>query len=246
MIRLELDLLPTPRETDVAIVIDVLRMTTTAAAMLAHGYRDLRVVAGVDEAHALAARSGALLFGERQGVALPGFDGGNSPLEHDGRETGLRAVLCTTNGSKAVESVLARHLLLGAIVNATAVVRRALELAEREVTLVCAGTDGAPSLDDVLAAGLVLAAVRAATDATTLSDTCHMALDVVAASGDPLTGLLRSRHARTLIDLGFEADLAYAADLDRLDVVPERRSVRPAVFARVGSAGHEPWGDTGA
>ena len=246
MIRFELDLLPTPRETDVAIVIDVLRMTTTAAAMLAHGYRDLSVVAGVAEAHELAARTGALLFGERHGVALPGFDGGNSPLEHDGRETGLRAVLCTTNGSKAVESVLARHLLLGAIVNATAVARRALELAEREVTLVCAGTDGAPSLDDVLAAGLVLWALRAANDATTLSDTCQMALDVAAATSDPLSGLRRATHARTLTDLGFGDDVAYAASLDRLDAVPERRSVRPALFAPAGSFGSEGRDDRGA
>jgi 2-phosphosulfolactate phosphatase len=246
MIRLELDLLPMPRHTDVAIVIDVLRMTTTAAAMLAHGYREVSVVAGVAEAHALAARTGALLFGERGGVALPGFDGGNSPLEHDGRDAGLTAVLCTTNGSKAVESVRAKHLLLGAIVNAGAVARRALELAEREVTLVCAGTDGAPSLDDVLAAGLVLGALRTAGDATTLSDTCLMALDVAAATGDPLSGLRRARHAGTLIDLGFEADVAYAAGLDRLDAVPERRSERPAVFAPAGSSGRAGPGGRGA
>jgi 2-phosphosulfolactate phosphatase len=230
VIRLELDLLPTPRETDVAIVIDVLRMTTTAAAMLAHGYREVSVVAGVADAHAHAERTGALLFGERHGVALPGFDGGNSPLEHDGRAVGLTAVLCTTNGSLAVETVRADHLLLGAIVNASAVAWRALALARREVTLVCAGTDGAPSLDDVVAAGYVLCALRSAGAEIGLSDTCTMALDVAAASPDALVGLRRAAHARTLEGLGFASDVAFAADLDRLSVVPERRSTRPAAF----------------
>jgi 2-phosphosulfolactate phosphatase len=233
VIRLQLDLLPTSRQTDVAIVIDVLRMTTTASAMLALGYREVSVVADVDDAHALAARTGALLFGERQGVALPGFDGGNSPLEHEGRATeGVGAVLCTTNGSRAVEATLTRHLLLGAIVNAHAAARRALELARDEITIVCAGTDGEPSLDDVVAAGYVLRALTAAATESDLSDTCLMALDVAAASPDALGGLRRASHARTLVALGFEADLAYAADLDRLDVVPERHGVRPAVFRR--------------
>jgi phosphosulfolactate phosphohydrolase-like enzyme len=84
----------------------------------------------------------------------------------------------------------------------------------------------------VVAAGYVLRALMAAATESDLSDTCLMALDVAAASPDALGALRRAAHARTLVALGFEADLAYAADLDRLDVVPERHGVRPAVFRR--------------
>lgn len=118
--ELDVAFLPAGDPTDVAVVIDVLRMTTTAAALLAGGMRRLTIVAETDAALAHAASSGALLFGERMGLPYPGFDGGNSPVEHAKRDYGGRsAILCTTNGSKAVGLVAgARHVLLGAIVNA--------------------------------------------------------------------------------------------------------------------------------
>ncbi|CAN5717556.1 2-phosphosulfolactate phosphatase [soil metagenome] len=245
MLRVDLDLLPAFGDRgvghDVAIVIDVLRMTTTATAMLAHGYRRIDVVAEVDDARALATRTGALLFGERQGVAPAGFDGGNSPLEHQGpRVEDRAAVLCTSNGSKAVEAARARHVLLGAIVNARAVARRAVALADDGVHIVCAGTDGAPSLDDVVAAGYVLGALTATGAEVDLSDTCVVAMDVAAAAPDPVTGLHRARHARTLVDLGFEADVAFAGDLDRFALVPERRGRSGTTFGRADIDPDEP------
>jgi 2-phosphosulfolactate phosphatase len=235
MLTIDLDFVPTPRPADVAIVVDVLRMTTTAATMLAHDRRELVVVAEVEEATILAREQGALLYGERGGVALPGFDGGNSPFEHvgDGALPGERVVLCTSNGSKAVEAVAeARHVLLGAIVNAGAVAWRAVTLAERDVRVVCAGTAGVPSLDDVLAAGCIVRALVASAGEAGLSDAARIALELANGEPDLAQGLRRSRHGRILLDLGFAADIDYAAELDRLDVVPERVERAPALFSR--------------
>ena len=82
--RLLLELLPphnTPHDTpdttlDTIIVIDVLRMTTTACALFSRSLSELTVVAEVEAARTLAAAEEALLLGERGGVKLPGFDGG--------------------------------------------------------------------------------------------------------------------------------------------------------------------------
>src|SRR2546423_15157607 len=66
----------------VAVVIDVLRATTTVIHALAAGCTSVRPCAEVEEARAVAAEMRAgrvLLGGERAGVALPGFDLGNSP-----------------------------------------------------------------------------------------------------------------------------------------------------------------------
>src|SRR5437764_12780084 len=71
-----------------AVVIDVLRATTTIVCALAAGARCVRPCAEVEEAKALAAemRVGrVLLGGERGGEPLPGFDRGNSPREYTGR-----------------------------------------------------------------------------------------------------------------------------------------------------------------
>ena len=68
-----------------AVVIDVLRATTTMITALAAGCADVRPCATVEEARGLAGRLGAgraLLGGERQNVRIEGFDLGNSPLEY--------------------------------------------------------------------------------------------------------------------------------------------------------------------
>ena len=65
----------------VVVAIDVLRAFTTAAYALAGGAREIRLVAGVDEAIALG-RSipGALVMGEEHGRRPDGFDLSNSPV----------------------------------------------------------------------------------------------------------------------------------------------------------------------
>src|SRR5438128_7292046 len=68
-----------------AVVIDVLRATTTIVHALAAGCTSVRPCAEVEEARELAGtmRLGrALLGGERGGVPLPEFGLGNSPREY--------------------------------------------------------------------------------------------------------------------------------------------------------------------
>jgi 2-phosphosulfolactate phosphatase len=235
---LELDLVfvpPHPGEPhDVAVVVDVLRMTTTATVLFARGLHELFVVADADEAARLARTTGASLFGERGGLPLPGFDGGNSPVErlHDDL-TGQSAILCTTNGSGAVEAVAsARHVLLGALVNARAVARTALTLVDRRILLVCAGTHGAPSLDDVLGAGQVIAEVVDLTPTARLTDAARMASLLAADARGVAATLDEARHAHTLRELGFGADVAFAARPNGFDVVAQRVGDRPTRFRR--------------
>jgi 2-phosphosulfolactate phosphatase len=232
MLRLELAFVPPGLPTDVAVVIDVLRMTTTATALFARGLEELAVVADTSDALELAERTGALLLGERHGVPLPGFHGGNSPLEHFGTDlTGVRAILCTTNGSKAVEAASqAPHVLLGAIVNALAVAERAVALAERSVLLLCAGTNGRPSLDDVLGAGCIAKEILRLVPDAELSDGIRIALTVADGSDRVEATLCEASHAETLRRLGFEKDIAFAAQRSSIGVVAVKVADEPARF----------------
>lgn len=232
MLRVNVAFLPGAPVPDTAVVIDVLRMTTTATVLFARGLADLRIVAGEDEAREEARAAGALLLGERHGVKLPGFDHGNSPLEYAAMDlSGRRAVLCTTNGSKAVEaSSGARHLLLGAIVNDAAVARRALELAETEVTLVCSGTEGRLSLEDVLGAACIIERIMDLREDVELTDAARVALLTKAGAGPLEAAVRQARHAATLEGLGFGADIGFAAGRGALDQVAERTGVSPARF----------------
>ena len=74
---------------------------------------------------------------------------------------GKTVVLTTTNGVRAMfHARQAENVLIGAFVNATAVLRRLL--GQERVHLLCAGTDGQFSEDDILLAGMLVERLRSA------------------------------------------------------------------------------------
>jgi 2-phosphosulfolactate phosphatase len=226
----------------IAVVIDVLRASTTIITALAHGAAGVRPVLTIEQARELAARNGVgpamLLGGERGGLRIDGFDLGNSPLEYaPARVAGRRIVITTTNGTAALDVCgAAAEVLIGAIVNRTAVASRARELARSQgvadVHLVCAGTDGQVTEEDLLAAGGILDAASrlAGSDRDTLDASAMAARaefrGVLAAAGGADAALAiaaafaTSRGGRNLVDLGMQADLPVAAAIDSLPVVP--------------------------
>jgi 2-phosphosulfolactate phosphatase len=137
----------------VAVVVDVIRATTTAGVYLKEGARALVLAPSLEAARLLRA-PGEVLAGEVGGLRPPGFDLGNSPREAKG-VAGRVVVMATTNGTKAAHAARsAAHLLLGSLQNATATARLAAALGE-EVALVCAGKEGQVALDDLYAAGVI-------------------------------------------------------------------------------------------
>lgn len=230
-IAFDLEFIPSGRASEAVVVFDVLRMTTTACAAFAAGVASVAVVADPDDARAMARDTGAVLLGERKGVSLPGFDGGNSPLEAMTMDLrGRRVVMCTTNGSRAALAARGRQVLLGAIVNAKAVARSLVERAPSEVLLSCAGTEGRTSLDDVLGAACVLREVLALDADTRLSDACRLALHLVGGGDDLLALVNEAAHACFLRGIGFADDIEFAARANSLDVVPVRGGTDPPTF----------------
>ena len=213
-------------------VIDVLRASTTMITALASGA--LAVISEADVAaarrRAAAAGAAAVLGGERGGIRIDGFDLGNSPAEYTAeRVAGRIVVITTTNGTAALAACdAALERLVGAIVNRSAVAAAARRLAAmhraHDVHLVCAGTDGAVTEEDVLAAGAILDAAGG----TRLDDPAAAALErfreTVRGASDasvPLAAALAdSRGGRNLLAIGMAADIGDAAAIDTIPVVP--------------------------
>jgi 2-phosphosulfolactate phosphatase len=110
----------------VAVVIDVLRATTTIVHALAAGCTSVYPCLEVEEARRLADSLPAgkvLLAGERQGKPLEGFDLGNSPGQFTPQTCrDLAVVLTTTNGTRAlIRAAGAARVLVAAFVNYSAV-----------------------------------------------------------------------------------------------------------------------------
>ena len=227
-----IDVAFTPRDlgsADVAVVVDVLRATTTIAAALATGYRRVLCTEEVEAAERLRGPN-RLLAGERDNVPIPGFDRGNSPIgfeEGDGGDV----VLSTTNGSRAIVAAAARsrEVVLAALVNLDAVLDG---LPEDDVTVVCSGTAGGMAVEDVYVAGRI---VRRLDGERT--DAAIMAELVTAAYDDPRAALTAGANAAKLLETDQEADIDYCARESILDVVPRVTGTMPGVaFVSAGTA----------
>src|SRR5438093_5304153 len=133
----------------VAVVVDVIRASSTIAQALAAGYRRVLCCAEIDEARALRAElPDSIVGGERNAVRIDGFDVGASPREFlEPRARTL--ILTTTNGTRAILAAAARCevVLVAGLLNLGAVGAALRERAEDAVVL-CAGFKGSFALDE--------------------------------------------------------------------------------------------------
>jgi 2-phosphosulfolactate phosphatase len=186
------------RRADVTVVIDVLRATTTITRAFEAGYRRVLCAATLEAARALAA-PGRVLAGERGCVRPPGFALGNSPEETDPPQ-GDVLVLATTNGTPAIlrAAALSRTVLIGCLRNLDAVVDAA---GDRDVNVVCAGTDARPSLEDTYVAGRLVERLGGqATDAALLA---------LAVAGERPDALVAGTGGRKLVAAGLKHDIDF-------------------------------------
>ena len=222
-----------------AVVIDVLRASTTIVHALEAGAVDIIPCVEVEDAREIARQlppGQFLLGGERGGLRIPGFDLGNSPREYLPEVVaGKTIVFTTTNGAKA--AVHARHaagVLIAAFVNVTAVIERLL--ARERICILCAGREGQFSRDDVLLAGMLVermerrGGIMYALNAQAISArelwlhsfALPRALGAEPLPPEELAEQLRdSPGGRNLVAVGLEADILTAAQIDRFRSVPE-------------------------
>ncbi|MDZ4780040.1 MAG: 2-phosphosulfolactate phosphatase, partial [Planctomycetia bacterium] len=208
------------------VVIDVLRATTTITAALAAGAKEVIPCFEIDEARRIAAElppGTSVLGGERGGKRIDGFDLGNSPTEYTPeRVAGKSVVITTTNGTKALRQCrLAAEVWLGSLTNLGSVVARIS--AKPTIHVVCAGTDGHITLEDVVTAGYFVLALNRLGDWTE-GDSAILAR-VAAESCENDSARLRSnftqsRGGHNLVELGYDADIDYAMRLDINSVAP--------------------------
>lgn len=205
-----------------ALVIDVLRASTTIITALANGAAAVIPVESVEEARERAGALGrdAVLAGERHSDPPPGFDLGNSPLEFTpDRVRGRTVVMTTSNGTRALVAARgAGAVAVAALVNAGAAAAWAGERGG-DVVIVCAGELGAPSLEDRVCAGVI--AARLAAGGAGLTREAAAARALADTYGEDLARLGHDApHARGLVAKGRGDDVAFCLALDTATLVP--------------------------
>lgn len=209
----------------VVIVVDVLRATSVMITATQHGVRFILPVAEVEEAVEKARQLGnqrVLLCGERQAKPIPEFHLSNSPLEYTPEMVSGRVmVMTTTNGTRAILRARdAQMLFLGSFLNASAVAHAARENGEN-IVIVCAGTNGKFSLDDILCSGAIIARLLELDGNQYLDDLARTALTLYDSYRDDLrASLVGCTHVERLRSLGMEEDIRFCLQEDVMDAVP--------------------------
>jgi 2-phosphosulfolactate phosphatase len=208
------------------VVIDVLRASTTIAAALMNGAREVIPVLTPAEGGKLAGPAGrgiSLLCGEREGRKIDGFDLGNSPLEYTAEKVGGRIIIfSSTNGAPAIlRARAADRVYVGSFANFGAVAKRLIE-DRKPVAIICAGKEDQFAIEDFVCGGKFVNSLEArhkrglqVTDAARAAALLHRHFD----GGIPSL-LKSSNHGKYLSSLGFDADLELCARMDTYPVVP--------------------------
>jgi 2-phosphosulfolactate phosphatase len=220
-----------------AVVVDILRASTTICTALANGARYVIACQEIDEAQqAKLAGRADLTGGERGGVKIESFDCGNSPADYDAATVlNQRIAFTTTNGTRALQAcALAAQTCIGAFANLSAVAHHCLSASRLEI--VCAGTNGEISSEDLLFAGALADRVaRSTSTEPELNDQArivisfwrsifheHESMQITERKIAEQLGV--SRGGRNLRRLRFENDIDFASKLDRFDFVPVWKS----------------------
>lgn len=207
-----------------AVVIDVLRATSVIAQAISSGARAIYPTGSMEEAVRLGQnldRADLLMCGERRGLAIEGFDLGNSPLEFTPDVVGEKTlVMATTNGTPAVVAAgTARRTVVGSFLNLGAV--RDAIASDAAVAVVCAGREKRFALEDAVCAGMLVERLKGRGTRHELNDAGLAALELAKIHDQDLDGMMRRTAAgQQLLEIGHEHDLVYCAGVDQLDVVP--------------------------
>lgn len=254
--QLHVHLLPSLIEADAlhggtAVIIDILRASSTMITALQNGAKRVIPCGTTEEAFQLRNQSpqeSILLGGERGGVKIQGFDFGNSPAEYNvSAVAGRTVVFTTTNGTKAIlKASTAATILIGAFINRAAIADR-LRQEHRNTHLICAGTDGIVTGEDVLFAGAVVDELmghdapenqNSISASWTLNDSAVMAwslwrktvADITPGDAETRSQVIGERLAlamrntqggRNLVSLGYDSDISLCSQLDQFRIVPE-------------------------
>jgi 2-phosphosulfolactate phosphatase len=209
----------------VVIVLDVLFATSTIVAALGHGAAS--VIPALDEAAARAEGGrhppgSHVLAGELYAETLPGF-APPTPLALVAHGiAGKHVIYSTTNGTVALQGAAeADHVYAGALLNGRAVVDHVLARhPDRTILVLCSGSLGNFNLEDFYGAGyLVQLLAERLGEQADFSDAARVARTLFR-SGDPVPTLTDCRVGRMMTERGLAHEIAYAARLSALDVVP--------------------------
>lgn len=207
------------------VAIDVLRASTVIVTALANGAKEVIPVNTVDFAMKVSgnAFSGqTLLCGERNTKKIEGFVLGNSPLEFTPEIVNGKSIIhYTTNGSKAiVKAKFSENLFVACFLNLPAIARHLVQL-NKDVEILCAGSNGNFNLEDTVCAGKLVSEILLLNPEVEIGDGGRASVILNKTLAKNILKMLKeTEHGKLLIENGFGPDLKVCSLYGTTDVVP--------------------------
>lgn len=205
----------------VAVVVDILRATTSMVSALANGAEAVIPVTTLDEARQLKER-GFPVAAERDGSILDFADFGNSAFEfQNGEVRGRKLVFSTTNGTVAIESAKKfGTVVIGAFSNISALAGW-IKKQQKPVVIICSGWKNTFCLEDTIFAGALIEKLIETGNFTILTDSSHAAFDLWQVAKQDIPGYIeKASHRERLRQLGVDGVLEFSLTPDTTQTVP--------------------------
>jgi 2-phosphosulfolactate phosphatase len=207
----------------IVVIIDVLRATSTIAAVLYNGAKHIIPVDSVAECIRIGKQIEGITAGERDGQIAEGLVHGNSPFEYPREFIGGKTlVLTTTNGTKLLHMALekgAKGIITGSFPNLTSVCDY-LVAKKMPVILACAAWKDRVNIEDTLFAGAVISRIK---DHFTINcDSSQIAETLYNYGKNDLYEFMKTKnasHYHRLTNFGLEKDIRYCLTADGADVL---------------------------
>jgi len=207
-----------------AVVIDVFLATSTIAFLLEHNYGPIYAVKDSESALSLAAeqKGDYLLLGETKGELIEGFQYPD-PCMIEPCSTHEAAIICSTNGTRAIEKAAkAKTLFISSLVNGHVIADQLhTQQDDSSIVLICSGNDDRFSMEDFVGAGQIIEHLTAKGDYV-LSDAAKLAKSSYQAS---LADGFKELYASETAELLKKFDFADSMELiirnhEQLTVIP--------------------------
>lgn len=219
----------------VAVVFDVLLATTTIAALLHYGAKEIIPV--LDAKEALRVRSSldegsVILAGELNGKTIDGFSAPIPARLKDSVE-GKTVILSTTNGTVAIRKVTSAKMVYAAsLLNAEAVAKRIIvEHVDHTIIAVCAGSGGQFCMEDFYGAGCFINELLVRTGSWEMTDAAKAALFFYRGNQDRAAEIFKaSRTGGMMIREDLLADVLFASEQGTVPIVPQLENGRLVVM----------------
>lgn len=220
-------------ENGIAVIVDVLRASTTIPITMNNGITDFYIAKEVEDTRLAANELNSLLMGERGCIRLPGFNYGNSPTEMSNitnYSNSAVAFTSSTGSRRVIDAIGSQCIIIGSIINAHAVAdfifNLILTLAKNPmVVIVPAFTEGTITANEITEdqIGALIIAREFKKRGIKLDENIMSEIDYLEnlLLHKSLSTILRETiHGQKLVNLNFQQDIITCAKENQNTVVP--------------------------